>query len=57
MKHPALNMGKNPNPNIQAPEKFQAPSNNANRVRWFEAWSLVFLWMLELGCWSFLSYA
>jgi hypothetical protein len=43
---------KTPSTNIQAPEKFQA-SSSKNRERTIEVWSLVLLWMLELGAWSF----
>jgi outer membrane lipoprotein-sorting protein len=45
---------KAPNSKIQAPEKLQEPSSKQFRsVTCFRNWSLVFLWCLVLGVWSF----
>jgi hypothetical protein len=46
---------KAPSANIQAPEKLQASSSNSNAYRTLAlgVWTLVFLWMLELGIWNF----
>ena len=43
---------KAPNINLQAPEKFPAPSFR-NFARRLGRWCLVFLWSLGLGAWSF----
>jgi hypothetical protein len=46
---------KTPSTNIQAPEKLQTSSFKTNDCRTLAlgVWSLVFLWMLELGIWNF----
>jgi hypothetical protein len=47
---------KAPSTNIQAPEKLQEPNFRKKfgySERFLEAWSLKFLWSLELGIWSF----
>ena len=51
-----LNNGKKaPSTNFQASEKFQEPSpKTCTSV--IEVWSLMFLWCLELGFWSFRSH-
>src|ERR1039458_8996112 len=41
--------------NIQAPSSREAP-NFKSKTPAFEAWSLEFLWMLELGIWSCLRH-
>jgi hypothetical protein len=47
--------GKAPSSNIQAPEKLQTTSAKKNCRASFGIGSLEFLWMLELGAWSFFS--
>jgi hypothetical protein len=48
---------KAPTSNIQAPEKFQAPSfkKDSERCLMFEVWCFSGAWMLELGCFPLLS--
>jgi hypothetical protein len=45
-----------PNSKIQDPEKSQAPSTN-RVARQFGTWSLVLLWSLDVGAWSFFEIA
>src|SRR5215475_12694340 len=44
---------KAPSSKSQAPRKHQAPNPKCGRRNSFGVWSLVFLWSLELGIWSF----
>jgi hypothetical protein len=47
---------KAPSSKLQAPEKLQTPSFKMGLSQFeglFGAWSLMFLWTLELGPWSF----
>ncbi len=46
---------KHPSTNIQAPEKFQAPNFKVKFGPVIGAWSLVFLWSLDVGAWRFSS--
>src|SRR5713226_6209909 len=47
---------KAPTTKIQDPEKLQEPKfNPRSGGRWAGAWRLVFLWILDLGSWSFLT--
>jgi hypothetical protein len=49
---------KAPSTNIQAPEKHKTPNFKPKSERAafsVGAWSLKFLWSLELGIWSFVS--
>jgi hypothetical protein len=43
---------KAPSTKLQHPENFQAPNINKAASQ-FGAWSLVLLWSLEVGAWSF----
>jgi hypothetical protein len=50
---PEKRASQHPSANIQAPEKFQIPNTRPRMTFHIGAWLLMFLWCLDVGCWSF----
>ena len=51
--HVAMQKLQNPNPKLQRSSKSQAPIPLALTRPWFGPWSLMLLWSLGFGFWSF----